>query len=416
MSHNPNKLLTLTAEYAEFAESSLTKLAKEVLDPKAKVRNRGTVCIPAESAKDKKDHFPINDEAQARNALSQVGKYTAVPAWYSGSLEGLKKAIRSKVHAKYPSIKEAPVAKKKSFLMHDFLIAKYGQSVNDGFYAAWNVFYSACKALSVSESYVPNFSSLTTISTTIQPKVESIRKEYMAGGLSPEEVNSQLVALLGNNPGTTLKTLMDTSERTIKGKLPGYDADAKVREQMKAVFDAAGSLISFMVKEAQTASQNPEKSSAGLRKQDQNAEPEKDRIGPPAPPSGTGGRTIKPIDYRKDPELVAGVRAATDWMAQTGAKGYLDVFNQIKANLDGNQSADVLYKYLQKASTMTGDPATESKIKASMKYMMDRYGPNSKNWNPATPYTAPSTVGAPGAAKSEAPDTYQSTGNPIPKS
>jgi hypothetical protein len=125
MSYKPNKLLTLTAEYAEFAESSLTKLAKEVLDPKAKVRNRGTVCVPAESAKDKKDHFPINDEAQARNALAQVAKFNAVPAWYSGTLEGLKKAVRSKVHAKYPSIKEAPV--KKSSLMTDFLISKYGQ-------------------------------------------------------------------------------------------------------------------------------------------------------------------------------------------------------------------------------------------------------------------------------------------------
>lgn len=127
MSHSPDKLLALTAEYVDFAESSLTKLAKEVLDPKAKVRNRGTVCVPAESAKDKKDHFPINDEAQARNALAQVGKYTAAPGWYSGSLESLKKTIRSKVHSKYPSIKEAPV-KKKSSLMTDFLIGKYGQA------------------------------------------------------------------------------------------------------------------------------------------------------------------------------------------------------------------------------------------------------------------------------------------------
>jgi hypothetical protein len=97
------------------------------VDPKAKVRNRGTVCVPAESAKDKKDHFPINDEDQARNALSQVGKYKSAPPWYNGSLEGLKSLISRKVHSKYPSIGKSEKKKSSSLDSVDGLLAKYAQ-------------------------------------------------------------------------------------------------------------------------------------------------------------------------------------------------------------------------------------------------------------------------------------------------
>jgi len=76
-------------------------------DPDAKVRNRGTVVFPAGSKKvtDDKDHFPINDENQARNALSRVAQYSSVPSWYSGSLKQLQSAVRNAVHRKYPGIK-----------------------------------------------------------------------------------------------------------------------------------------------------------------------------------------------------------------------------------------------------------------------------------------------------------------------
>lgn len=84
---------------------------KEKLDPKAKVRNRGTVCVPASQAKDKKDHFPINSIGQARNALVRVHQYSKAPAWYKGSLKGLQNLVSRKVHSKYPSIKSE---KKKS--------------------------------------------------------------------------------------------------------------------------------------------------------------------------------------------------------------------------------------------------------------------------------------------------------------
>ena len=98
------------------ADTYIRTAAKEKLDPKAKVRNRGTVCVPAESAKDKKDHFPINDEGQARSALSRVEGLTSAP-WYNGSLEGLRSLVKRKVHSKYPSIgKDKSSTKKKASL------------------------------------------------------------------------------------------------------------------------------------------------------------------------------------------------------------------------------------------------------------------------------------------------------------
>lgn len=114
------KLLSVLSKYEDFTSEALLKGGKETkkLDPSAGVRNRGDVCVPASSAKDHKDHFPINDADQARNALSQVGKYTSAPSWYSGSLEGLKALISRKVHAKYPSIKSE---KKKSASLNDLL-------------------------------------------------------------------------------------------------------------------------------------------------------------------------------------------------------------------------------------------------------------------------------------------------------
>jgi hypothetical protein len=406
MSYNPNKLLTLTAEYAEFAESSLTKLAKEVLDPKAKVRNRGTVCIPAESAKDKKDHFPINDEAQARNALAQVGKYTAVPAWYSGSLEGLKKTIRSKVHAKYPSIKEAPV-KKKSFLMHDFLISKYGQEISND------------QRSQLDKSTTGEYLGADKLSGDIKSSLTEIAQKLQSDPIGRNYATNINMALNSTtfNLDYLAKSVQNTRNIFLSNNQPDMAEKALKTYQALTLLNQRGDIRPTDGGPSVPGRGGTGNGTGGNRPEGPNASKT-----PNAPAAGHEGkkttapvaRTIKPIDYRKDPELLAGVHAATDWMGQNpGLTSYVDLFNKIKTNLDGNQSADVLYKYLQRASTMTRDPATEDKIKASMKYMMDRYGPNSKNWNPATQYSAPSTVGAPGEATSVAPDTYQSTGNPI---
>lgn len=92
--------------------------AKKKHDPNAKVRNRGDVVFPADAktVTDDKDHFPINSESQARNALSRVAQYSSVPSWYTGTLESLKIAVQSAVHRKYPGIK---VTKSKSSTYSD---------------------------------------------------------------------------------------------------------------------------------------------------------------------------------------------------------------------------------------------------------------------------------------------------------
>ncbi len=130
MSQSAEELLQLAVDYDNLATQALVvtaaKKEKKKLDPKAKVRNRGTVCVPAESAKDKKDHFPINDEDQARNALARVHQYSSVPPWYSGNLKGLQDLVSRKVHSKYPSIGKSEKKSKKAYVeVNDSLLEKY---------------------------------------------------------------------------------------------------------------------------------------------------------------------------------------------------------------------------------------------------------------------------------------------------
>lgn len=115
------KIETFADRFRFWANQTISKLAaakkkksKKKLDPKAKVRNRGSVCVPASQAKDKKDHFPINSIDQARNALARVHQYSSVPSWYKGSLKGLQALVSRKVHAKYPSIGKSSKKSKKS--------------------------------------------------------------------------------------------------------------------------------------------------------------------------------------------------------------------------------------------------------------------------------------------------------------
>jgi len=96
-----------------------TAKEKKKLDPKAKVRNRGVCVFPAESPSvtDHKDHFPLGDEDQARNALARSHQYDKAPPWYKGSLKSLQEAVSRKVHSKYPSIgKDKKSTKKKASL------------------------------------------------------------------------------------------------------------------------------------------------------------------------------------------------------------------------------------------------------------------------------------------------------------
>lgn len=117
MSYSADELIKMSVNYEQLASNSLMATAKKKekkLDPKAKVRNRGTVCVPAEQAKDHKDHFPINDADQARNALARVHQYSSAPDWYKGSLKGLQALVSRKVKAKYPKIDVGGKEKKSS--------------------------------------------------------------------------------------------------------------------------------------------------------------------------------------------------------------------------------------------------------------------------------------------------------------
>jgi hypothetical protein len=128
MSYNADQLIKMAVNYEHLATESLVATAeKKKLDPKAKVRNRGTVCVPAEKAKDKKDHFPINDEAHARNALARVKQYSSKPEWWNGSLKGLQDLVARKVKAKYPKIDVGSKKKdkKSSLEVSELLLAKY---------------------------------------------------------------------------------------------------------------------------------------------------------------------------------------------------------------------------------------------------------------------------------------------------
>jgi len=82
-------------------------------DPKAKLRNRGDVVFPAGSPKvtDEKDHFPINNKNQARNALARANQYKEAPKWYKGSLDSLVKKVANSVQRKYKDIEVTKAAK-----------------------------------------------------------------------------------------------------------------------------------------------------------------------------------------------------------------------------------------------------------------------------------------------------------------
>ena len=84
----------------------VTEAAKKKEDPKAKVRNKPECIFDNTSPKvtDNKDHFPINTEARARNALARANGFKKVPTWYKGSLESLLKAVTRAVKKKYKNI------------------------------------------------------------------------------------------------------------------------------------------------------------------------------------------------------------------------------------------------------------------------------------------------------------------------
>lgn len=79
----------------------------------AKVRSRGTCVFPAEHSlvMDNRDHYPINNIGQGRNAIARANQMTSKPEWYKGSLESFVHAIVRHVHSKFPDIEISEKAK-----------------------------------------------------------------------------------------------------------------------------------------------------------------------------------------------------------------------------------------------------------------------------------------------------------------
>lgn len=90
--------------FVRVAKANKDKGGSNKTDPKAKVRNRGNVCVPASKAKDNKDHFPINSESQARNALARVNQFDKAPSWWGGSLQSLVSHVAKCVKKEYKGI------------------------------------------------------------------------------------------------------------------------------------------------------------------------------------------------------------------------------------------------------------------------------------------------------------------------
>lgn len=86
------------------AKKMRSKKASEKKATKAEHRPSPVFQSTDPKVTDNKDHFPINDEAHARNALARANQYSDAPSWYDGSLKSLKKTVADAIKNKYPGI------------------------------------------------------------------------------------------------------------------------------------------------------------------------------------------------------------------------------------------------------------------------------------------------------------------------
>lgn len=69
-------------------------------------KSRGKCCLKKthKLVNDGKDHYPIKNVSQARNALSRVMGHESVPPWFDGTLTQLRRIVKSRVHKEFGSI------------------------------------------------------------------------------------------------------------------------------------------------------------------------------------------------------------------------------------------------------------------------------------------------------------------------
>ncbi len=164
-------------------------------DPKAKVRNRGDVIFPAGSSKvkDDKDHFPINNKAQARNALSRANQYSKAPPWYKGSLEDLVKKVASAVKRKYKNIEVSKAAEKpgkESIEVDDQVILTEGDYENES--GKVTTIDEQGVGVMLDDGTLVQVENPDSVCITLVPPPKEVEKEPE---LPPEpEVDSEIVA------------------------------------------------------------------------------------------------------------------------------------------------------------------------------------------------------------------------------
>jgi hypothetical protein len=138
-----DQLLTLATDFEKEAAEELVKSAKKKDDKKGKfpfwlkkkkdkdsnsAKEGPKAVFPSNhpNVKDKKEHFPITDAGQARNALARSHQYNTAPPWYKGSLSSLQEAVRRAVKKHYPSIEVSSPKKKASVEASEAMLGKYG--------------------------------------------------------------------------------------------------------------------------------------------------------------------------------------------------------------------------------------------------------------------------------------------------
>ena len=96
------------------AGGSFTEVSEAAKKKSTKKSKRGDAVFQSDHPKvtDDADHFPINSEPQARNALARANQYKKAPKWFDGSLDALVKAVASAVKKKFKSIDVSKEAEK----------------------------------------------------------------------------------------------------------------------------------------------------------------------------------------------------------------------------------------------------------------------------------------------------------------
>lgn len=79
-----------------------------------KRRNKYALPKSHKLVNDGRDHFPVHDEAHARNALSRMMQYERVPKWFDGKLTQLRNIIIRQVKIRHKDIDVEATPRKTS--------------------------------------------------------------------------------------------------------------------------------------------------------------------------------------------------------------------------------------------------------------------------------------------------------------